>query len=368
MEGLRREHRQQRPGPADNVPPPHARECGHRSGPESRRCVRYLARPVRLLPQRDRQHDLHEQRCRARSACAGPPDREQDAVARLHRPRPLPRRLRSTVRAGTAVGPRGSRRLPSQGGAGDRELARLQGGRTDRNHVRPGAAKRTQRRLQWLLRHVPVSESARRHYRHDRGNGRNHDDGRNGHDGTTGTTGATGVTTATPAGGGRVGLLLISKYVKPGSINVTGEYNHFALLASIEDLFGQSHLGYAAAGTAHVRQERLQRLQVAPAPAGPGGAHRQGSQPVWCFGWRSPAPGAGPCCRWDHRRSGASGSALQQINVGLGAAPRPRLACARDGRRRARHRPRRAGRRTAPSQAQSFQDPRTSARKRRSRR
>jgi hypothetical protein len=39
-------------------------------------------------------------------------------------------------------------------------------------------------------------------------------------------------------------LLLISKYVKPGSINVTGQYNHFSLLASIENLFGVSHLGY----------------------------------------------------------------------------------------------------------------------------
>jgi hypothetical protein len=42
-------------------------------------------------------------------------------------------------------------------------------------------------------------------------------------------------------------LLLISKYVKPGSVNVTGEYNHFSLLASIEDLFGLSHVGYASA-------------------------------------------------------------------------------------------------------------------------
>ncbi len=58
---------------------------------------------------------------------------------------------------------------------------------------------------------------------------------------TAGTTGEAG----SPAGGGRVGLLLISKYVKPGSLNVTGEYNHFSLLASIEDLFGLSHLGYA---------------------------------------------------------------------------------------------------------------------------
>jgi hypothetical protein len=49
----------------------------------------------------------------------------------------------------------------------------------------------------------------------------------------------------TPAGGGKVGLLLISKYVKPGSVNAIGEYNHFALLLSIEDLFGLKPLGYA---------------------------------------------------------------------------------------------------------------------------
>ena len=52
---------------------------------------------------------------------------------------------------------------------------------------------------------------------------------------------------ATPTGGGRVGLLLISKYVKPASLNVTGEYNHFALLRSIENLFGLKPLGYAGA-------------------------------------------------------------------------------------------------------------------------
>jgi hypothetical protein len=70
--------------------------------------------------------------------------------------------------------------------------------------------------------------------------------GTTGPSGATGTTSTTGTTTATPSGGGRVGLLLISKYVKPGSVNVTGEYNHFSLLASIEDLLGQSHLGYAS--------------------------------------------------------------------------------------------------------------------------
>jgi len=47
-------------------------------------------------------------------------------------------------------------------------------------------------------------------------------------------------------GGGRVGLLLISPFVKPGSVNETGYYNHFALLRSIEELFSLEPLGYAA--------------------------------------------------------------------------------------------------------------------------
>jgi hypothetical protein len=44
-----------------------------------------------------------------------------------------------------------------------------------------------------------------------------------------------------------VGLLLISRYVKPGTLNLTGEYNHFALLRSIENLFALQPLGYAGA-------------------------------------------------------------------------------------------------------------------------
>jgi phosphatidylinositol-3-phosphatase len=65
--------------------------------------------------------------------------------------------------------------------------------------------------------------------------------------GATAPTGETGASAATPVGGGRVGLLLISQYVKAGSVNVTGEYDHFSLLASIENLFGETHLGYAGA-------------------------------------------------------------------------------------------------------------------------
>ena len=47
-------------------------------------------------------------------------------------------------------------------------------------------------------------------------------------------------------GGGRVGLLLISPFVKPKSVEETGYYNHFSLLLSIENLFGLERLGYAS--------------------------------------------------------------------------------------------------------------------------
>jgi phosphatidylinositol-3-phosphatase len=54
-----------------------------------------------------------------------------------------------------------------------------------------------------------------------------------------------GGTTAGP-GGGRVGALVISPYVKPGSVN-QASYNHYAFLRSVEDLFGLQHLAEAAA-------------------------------------------------------------------------------------------------------------------------
>jgi hypothetical protein len=47
-----------------------------------------------------------------------------------------------------------------------------------------------------------------------------------------------------PSGGGQVGALLLSPFVKGGGTD-QGTYNHFALLRTIEDLFGLSHLGYA---------------------------------------------------------------------------------------------------------------------------
>jgi phosphatidylinositol-3-phosphatase len=45
-------------------------------------------------------------------------------------------------------------------------------------------------------------------------------------------------------GGGRIGAVIISSFVKPGIAN-TKTYNHYSLLRGLETLFGLSHLGYA---------------------------------------------------------------------------------------------------------------------------
>ncbi len=55
-----------------------------------------------------------------------------------------------------------------------------------------------------------------------------------------------GETTPT-GGGGQVGLLLISPYVKANSTDVVDYFNHFSLLATIENMFGLLRLGYAGA-------------------------------------------------------------------------------------------------------------------------
>ncbi len=46
-----------------------------------------------------------------------------------------------------------------------------------------------------------------------------------------------------PRGGGTVGALLLSPFVKAGTTNEE-PFNHFSLLRTIEDLFGLKHLGY----------------------------------------------------------------------------------------------------------------------------
>jgi hypothetical protein len=82
--------------------------------------------------------------------------------------------------------------------------------------------------------------------------------GGNPDNGTTTTPTQTTPTTTTPnqqgtpappptrpsGGGGKVGLLLISPFIKPNTVNQTGYYNHFSLFASIEDLFNTGRIAY----------------------------------------------------------------------------------------------------------------------------
>lgn len=45
-------------------------------------------------------------------------------------------------------------------------------------------------------------------------------------------------------GGGRIGAVLLSPFIKPGTVSEV-PYNHYSLLRSVEDIFGLSHLGFA---------------------------------------------------------------------------------------------------------------------------
>jgi len=62
---------------------------------------------------------------------------------------------------------------------------------------------------------------------------------------TTTTPVDSGLPTTTTGGGGHVGLLLLSPYVKPGTTSAFSYYNHFSLLKSVEALFGLDELGYS---------------------------------------------------------------------------------------------------------------------------
>lgn len=46
-------------------------------------------------------------------------------------------------------------------------------------------------------------------------------------------------------GGGRVGAVLLSPFIKPGTVSSV-DYSHYSALRSVEDLFGLAHLGDAA--------------------------------------------------------------------------------------------------------------------------
>ena len=53
----------------------------------------------------------------------------------------------------------------------------------------------------------------------------------------------------TGPGGGKTGTLLLSPFIRPGTVS-TVPYNHYSTLATIEDLFGLAKLGQAATTSA----------------------------------------------------------------------------------------------------------------------
>jgi phospholipase C len=52
----------------------------------------------------------------------------------------------------------------------------------------------------------------------------------------------------TGLGGGRVGAVVLSRQVRPGTVSAN-PYNHYSVLATIEQIFGVGRLGYAAKAT-----------------------------------------------------------------------------------------------------------------------
>jgi len=50
----------------------------------------------------------------------------------------------------------------------------------------------------------------------------------------------------TGLGGGKIGAVMVSHFIKPGTVSTTS-YNHYSMLRSFEDIFGLQYLGYAGA-------------------------------------------------------------------------------------------------------------------------
>ena len=58
-------------------------------------------------------------------------------------------------------------------------------------------------------------------------------------------------------GGGRIGAVMLSPYIRPGTTS-TLPYSHYSLLRSVEDMFGLGHLGMAGG----IRPGRVRRRRV----------------------------------------------------------------------------------------------------------
>jgi hypothetical protein len=80
-------------------------------------------------------------------------------------------------------------------------------------------------------------------------------------------------------GGGRVGMLLLSPFVEPGSVNESGYYNHFSFLLSIGELLEVAPpLGYAAEPSLAAFDSTVFNSAATPAGASGRAAARPGSR------------------------------------------------------------------------------------------
>src|SRR5665213_3676468 len=71
-------------------------------------------------------------------------------------------------------------------------------------------------------------------------------------------------------GGGRVGAVVLSPFIRPGTVSKV-PYNHYSMLRSVEDLFGLKHIGYAGqrglvpfGADVYTRPRRAKYRRVAP--------------------------------------------------------------------------------------------------------
>ena len=62
--------------------------------------------------------------------------------------------------------------------------------------------------------------------------------------GEQGLPGSTQLAGMNGPGGGRIGAVLLSPFIKPGTVS-SEPYNHYSTLRYVEDTFGLAHLGYA---------------------------------------------------------------------------------------------------------------------------
>jgi hypothetical protein len=119
-------------------------------------------------------------------------------------------------------------------------------------------------------------------------------------------------------GGGRTGAVMLSPCIEPGTVSEQ-EYNHYSLLRSLEDGFGLSHLGYAAAaglrplgGDVYTRPDCGERMRVRAAARNGGAIEvRVRSALSRCTGGvRVSANGAEP------ERTDARGRATLHVSAG----------------------------------------------------